>query len=94
MQRFLTAALAVLLAAAVVTAAEDLRGLFPRPQEVAGWSISRDIAVHRGGEIPDRPEVEAALAADYRAAESADAAYIGPGEAVIEDLDHRIAVGG
>ena len=79
--RSLVLAAVLALAAPLAFAAEDIKTVFPRPQEVAGWSVTFDVQTYPGdkiydfidgaGEIYMQYNFEIAASAEYGTADNA-----------------------
>jgi len=79
-----TAAAVLLLAAASALAAEEPAELLPKPQEVLGWSVSRDPVGYDKAALEAWQGDNAGLFSDYNFVAGADAVYAGPGEGVVK----------
>ncbi len=79
----LLAAAALAVAAGAASAAQDWPALFPKPQEVAGWSVSYDIQTYPGEKIYDFIDGAGEIFVQYNFEVAASAEYAGPDDGAI-----------
>ncbi|MCD6405006.1 MAG: hypothetical protein J7M19_04205 [Planctomycetes bacterium] len=83
MRRTLAAGILVALVSCGAFAADDIDAFFPKPQEIAGWAISRDIEHYAGEEIFDRIDGAGEIFLQYNFEAGATAEFTGPEDGVI-----------
>jgi len=83
MKRILTAAALAAAFSAGAWAEEDMKGFFPRPQEIAGWTMSYDIDTYAGEKIYDFIDGAGEIFMKYNFEVATAAEYAGPGDASI-----------
>ena len=88
--RTMLAAAAVVILCGSSFAADDMRGFFPGPQEVAGWAMSASIETYEGAKIYDFIDGAGEVFMKYNFEVVSAVEYKGPQDAVISVEVYRM----